>query len=213
MLLCTLFTKWGMGLNPVSSFLLSIIHFFSCQGNMSPQSSLASWLQDKKGLLQKSLLSSPPHPSLTTRRRKRGACSGRFVWRRCQVLPHVPGRLSGCAPLPPWASAPAGWDSSRPSAPGSGSVPGDKQGSWRMKYRNHALWKRHEIKHGSFIILSTGGAVAFESVCELKHPWNLRQHGLSKYNLICWKFTSIIDQNSEFSFVSALNQTQQHWAQ
>lgn len=80
-------------------------------------------IRTKKELLQKPLLSWPPQPPLTTKRRKRGACSGRFVWRRCQVWPHVPGRLSDCAPLPPGASAPAGWGSFRPSAPGSGSAP------------------------------------------------------------------------------------------
>lgn len=63
----------------------------------------------------------------TTRRWRRGACSGRFAWRRCPEWRLAPVRLSGCAPPPPGASAPAGWGSSRPSGLGSSSTPEDEQ--------------------------------------------------------------------------------------
>lgn len=113
------------------------LHLSSHQGNIHIFS--LSDLRIKKKQICCRRLSSVllPHPSLTTKRRKRDACSERFVWRRCRVWPHVPGRLIGCAPLPPGASEPAGWGSSRPSVPGSGSAPGDKQVSSCMK-RRHA---------------------------------------------------------------------------
>jgi len=81
----------------------------------------------KKNTSQISLLNSLLLHSLTTKRKKRAACSGRFGWMRCPMWRLVLDLLSGCAPPPPGASAPAGWGSSHPSKPGSGLTPGNKQ--------------------------------------------------------------------------------------
>ena len=134
-----LFTKWGIFRSANSSFSLSVImsFLFICLLTKEIFTFSRFPTSGQKQICCRRLSSVLlPHPSLTTKRRRRDACSERFVWRRCRVWPHVPGRLIGCAPLPPGASEPAGWGSSRPSVPGSGSAPGDKQVSWCMKHRH-----------------------------------------------------------------------------
>lgn len=110
-------------------FLLTFYHQVALAG--CPQNVCVGLLHQ---LLQTRLPSPLSHrPSTTTKRRKMAACSGRSAWRRYRAWPLGPVRRCGCAPPPPAASAPAGWGSFHPSAPGSGSTPADTKKGRNMK--------------------------------------------------------------------------------
>lgn len=112
-----------MNVRKCNFFLLTFSHHVALAS--CPQKVCVGLLHQ---LLQTCLPSPLSHslPVQSTKRRKMAACSGRSAWRRCRAWPLGPVRLCGCAPPPLAASAPAGWGSFHPSAPGSGSTPADK---------------------------------------------------------------------------------------